>query len=454
MEGDPSSSKEQTRNIPIPPLLWVGWWRLGAGEMTTMPDRLAPSRHASKGAPPSLLPALCRLNVTAGVARVSEQAAEGVEAVEAWVEAMEAIERVHERVVVEAVGMPPSTGEAKAPVRASSHVTLRHDSGNSPIRLILLSRLLQTKDEARLEEYARSSQGEGLLRLLRIAFLEAAQAVAGSQAAVLTDGNVQSLFNAAGSMLAKAPLYSQLLSVPDRLPFEVASGVYRAMLDAIGAERNELLGTPSGEGSSSSGSGSSGLPASMLDRMYERLNKSPGSNSDAGASSSYSSADEQQPSRMQAMAVAHPMPPPAPPAIPMPLEMAPASLPALRANESLASNCIHLVEAVTRQLSDTDRSLVAGSLEQALGLLRQPAPLSAAMVARALRHTRLLDALVDDASNAMLLAQVVEAAQKVMQDGDVPDKVQRFTVHLRAGCDEIVRARRPPSPFEPNTFFS
>ena len=130
------------------------------------------------------------------------------------------------------------------------------------------SRLLQTKDEARLEEYARSSQGEGLLRLLRIAFLEAAQAVAGSQAAVLTDGNVQSLFNAAGSMLAKAPLYSQLLSVPDRLPFEVASGVYRAMLDAIGAERNELLGTPSGEGSSNSGSGSSGLPASMLDRMY------------------------------------------------------------------------------------------------------------------------------------------------------------------------------------------
>ena len=138
----------------------------------------------------------------------------------------------------------------------------------------------------------------------------------------------------------------------------------------------------------------------------------------------------------------------------MPLEMAPASLPALRANESLASNCIHLVEAVTRQLSDTDRSLVADSLEQALGLLRQPSPLSAAMVARALRHTRLLDALVDDASNAMLLAQVVEAAQKVMQDGDVPDKVQRFTVHLRAGCDEIVRARRPPSPFEPNTFFS
>ena len=74
-----------------------------------MPDRLAPSRHASKGAPPSLLPALCRLNVTAGVARVSEQAAEGVEAVEAWVEAMEAIERVHERVAVEAVGMPPNT---------------------------------------------------------------------------------------------------------------------------------------------------------------------------------------------------------------------------------------------------------------------------------------------------------------------------------------------------------
>ena len=126
MEGDPSSSKEQTRNIPIPPLLWVGWWRLGAGEMTTMPDRLAPSRHASKGAPSSLLPALCRLNVTAGVARVSEQAAGGVEAVEAWVEAMEAIERVHERVVVEAVGMPPSTGEAKAPVRASSQIGRAH----------------------------------------------------------------------------------------------------------------------------------------------------------------------------------------------------------------------------------------------------------------------------------------------------------------------------------------
>ena len=49
----------------------------------------------------------------------------------------------------------------------------------------------------------------------------------------------------------------------------------------------------------------------------------------------------------------------------------------------------------------------------------------------------------------MLLAQVVEAAQKVMQDDDVPDKVQRFTVHLRAGCDEIVRAaalRHPSSP--------
>ena len=69
---------------------------------------------------------------------------------------------------------------------------------------------------------------------------------------------------------------SQLLSVPDRLPAlndDWAYSVYRsmdrhAMLDAIGAERNELLGTPSGEGSSNSGSGSSGLPASMLDRMY------------------------------------------------------------------------------------------------------------------------------------------------------------------------------------------
>ena len=47
--------------------------------------------------------------MTAGVARVSDQAVEGVEAVEAWVEAMEAIERV----AVEAVGMPPNTGEAK-----------------------------------------------------------------------------------------------------------------------------------------------------------------------------------------------------------------------------------------------------------------------------------------------------------------------------------------------------
>ena len=82
-------------------------------------------------------------------------------------EAMEAIERV----AVEAVGMPPSTGEAKAPVRASSHVTLRHDSGNSPIRLILLSRLLQTKDEARLRstpDQAREKASSGCFESLSL----------------------------------------------------------------------------------------------------------------------------------------------------------------------------------------------------------------------------------------------------------------------------------------------
>ena len=67
--------------------------------------------------------------------------------------------------------------------------------------------------------------------------LGAAKAVGGATAVALTPTNVMSLFNASGSTLARPTLYAAQLSVPQRLPFAAASVVYRAMLEAIAAER-------------------------------------------------------------------------------------------------------------------------------------------------------------------------------------------------------------------------
>ena len=65
--------------------------------------------------------------------------------------------------------------------------------------------------------------GGALLAMLRDIFLQAARAIGGDTAQALTPTNVESIFNATGSMLVRPPMYAAQLSVPGRLPFAAAT---------------------------------------------------------------------------------------------------------------------------------------------------------------------------------------------------------------------------------------
>ena len=76
------------------------------------------------------------------------------------------------------IGCPAGKKQRKAPC-AGGHYGLANDSSLA-VRMILLSRLMRTRDETMLEEAARSPVGEVVLTQLRSLFLRVALAAGGT----------------------------------------------------------------------------------------------------------------------------------------------------------------------------------------------------------------------------------------------------------------------------------
>ena len=313
-----------------------------------------------------------------------------------------------------------STADGQAASSAPS--VARHDSGQLSVRAILLSRLLGTRDEAQLAAFAASHVGAALLAMLRETFLHAAWAVGGASAQALTPTNVESIFNATGSTLARPALYAAQLSVPQRLPFAAATVVYRTLLDAVATER-EALPTPNGVSvaawlASTGATSSTPLGRSIFERTRELLSAgNAGSSGASGASSSSASTtgttEPQSPSHGQV-----------PPPLPLPL---PPPLPSLQADATLRDNLVRIVGATTAvSLSDAQRRAIDDGLERSIGLLEP--------TARPLLHERLLDALLHPAG-AQLLAQLLDA-QPRLSDASArdDDRIDVLLARLLSGC--------------------
>ena len=111
---------------------------------------------------------------------------------------------------------------------------VRHDSGRMSIKLIILSRLMHTRDEPRLQ--AASMSGAG------IAVLNAFKRVALAAIPSLTPQSVDILLNTVGATLSKEVQYNALLSLPDRLSWPQARKLYTSLLDAATAARDTPVG--------------------------------------------------------------------------------------------------------------------------------------------------------------------------------------------------------------------
>ena len=312
----------------------------------------------------------------------------------------------------ESVDAPPKR-KSPAAASSSSAAVVRHDSGQVPVRLILLSRFLETRDEARLVALAASPVGAALLASLRDTFLHAARAIGGATAQALTPTNVQSLFNASGSTLARPALYEAQLSVPQRLPFAAASVVYRALLEAVADERHALE-TREGMGEAMDAAAllatSAPSDPSIVARMGESIRRqtqamlaAAGGARNAASSAASSSAASTTTDVFDAGDPSGPM---WPPPVPLPLPMPPPAptrpllaLPSLEPANTLRDNLTTLVSGVAF-VSDADRPRVEETLDRCLDLLDP--------MARPDLHAPLLVALVRPAV-AQLLAQLLEA---------------------------------------------
>ena len=110
----------------------------------------------------------------------------------------------------------------------------RHDSGRMSIKLIILSRLLHTRDEPRLQTASMSGVGIAVSNALKRVVLAAVPS--------LTLQSVDILFNTVGATLSRQTQYNALLSLPDRLPWPQARQLYSSLLDAATAVRALPIG--------------------------------------------------------------------------------------------------------------------------------------------------------------------------------------------------------------------
>ena len=258
-------------------------------------------------------------------------------------------------------------GAPKRKASAPSHFGERADSAKMQVRLIVMSRVLLSKDADVLATVAASVVGSSLLEQLRGVFLRLA-AASGGDAARLTPSNVQTLFNAYGSMLARSSAYESLFGLPDRLPWQRAQTVYNSMLAALAAVRS----TPAGaavEALLMTGLTTSpaATPDSVVTAFVAAVEASATAKlNGAAAGSSTASSSSTSPGHVT------PIPPPP---IPLPMPPAPTAPPpsaaALVPSQSIAQNFIMQVESYfRRRLTVVEAAALTASLVEGLNILQ------------------------------------------------------------------------------------
>ena len=225
------------------------------------------------------------------------------------------------------------------------------------VALVVLSRLLKSRESDVLEPASRSPAGVALLAALRAAVLRVARSVGGADAA-LSEANVATFFNQSGSTIASQRLYSGGLSLPTRLPWASARALLAALLDSVSAAATTPLGAgvastltssapPSAEAQSAVAALAASVEAGMLTRLAER---SDGSSSASGRSTP---------------------PPSLPPAPPLPIPLPTQQSFAIDASQSLAANAARLVEVrLQRPLAQSEGEEVERALDEGLSVLQ------------------------------------------------------------------------------------
>jgi len=126
-----------------------------------------------------------------------------------------------------------------APKRKASslggHYGLSSDS-SAAVRLVVLSRLMRTREEVIVEASARTPLGQAVLHGLRGSALRVAIAVGGADAS-LGEAQVATLFNLSASHVATKRLYDAGLSLPSKLPWPNAKALLAALLAAVSVFR-------------------------------------------------------------------------------------------------------------------------------------------------------------------------------------------------------------------------
>ena len=183
---------------------------------------------------------------------------------------------------------------------SSGHFGQRADSAYTSVKLIVLSRVLLTKDTDVLNTVATSAHGAELLRQLMATTLRlAARSVASTGSSSLNMGNITTLYNVTGSTIARQSSFEALFGLPDKISWNDTRAVYAALLDALayaratpaGAAVESLIMSNTTEPDASPATVISAFVAAVEERAAHRLTTVPR----LGVTASYSSSSSTLP---------------------------------------------------------------------------------------------------------------------------------------------------------------
>ena len=308
---------------------------------------------------------------------------------------------------------------------SSGHFGQRADSAYTSVKLIVLSRVLLTKDTAVLNTVATSAHGAELLRQLMATTLRlAARSVASTSSSSLNMGNITTLYNVTGSTIARQSSFEALFGLPDKISWNEARAVYAALLDALayaratpaGAAVESLIMSNTTEPDASPATVISAFVAAVEERAAHRLTTAPR----LGASS-YSSS--------LATSSTLPTPPSAPSPVPAtavpPSPLPPSADFRIDPTTSLASNLMRLIEGRIHESAQNDRSAIRAALDEGMSLL---APAHTSARRQELMATNILTAITHPGM-AWLWASTLEVASNAQVS-----KVDDLTIRIVNSC--------------------
>jgi hypothetical protein len=244
------------------------------------------------------------------------------------------------------------------------------DNSASPIRLVVLSRLMRSQDDSTLAAVAISPTGLALLAALRGTTLRVAIA-SGRADSAFNESQVETFFNSPASTIHTSRLYAQQLSLPSKLPQPQAKEVLAALLSAVGAARAtpagtrlvELMLTPTPPSDASASLDM--LVAGVEQRMVAEL----GESGPSGSSESSAPPIQPPPAEPQPSTPPPPIQPP-PPLPPMPVAV-PSDVLAMDPDASLAATFArHLAARWSRQLSPAEIDLIYTAMDDGLAVMQ------------------------------------------------------------------------------------